>query len=52
MSEPNSQPPKYQIELNQTQGSVIGDNVQVEQHFHAASPPPPPATRDELLAAI
>ena len=52
MSEPNSQPQKYQIELNQTQGSIIGDNLQVEQHFHAASPPPPPATRIELLVAI
>jgi hypothetical protein len=43
---------KYDIQIDQAQGLVIGDDARVEQHFHAAPPPPPPASRDELLTAI
>lgn len=51
MTDKGNEPAKYLIEMNQPQGSVIGDYAHVEQHFHTV-PSPPPATRDELLAAI
>jgi hypothetical protein len=34
---------KYDIEIHQAQGTVIGDYAHVEQHFHTAPPPPPPS---------
>ena len=43
---------KYHVEIDQAQGTVIGDYARFEQHIHLAPPPPPPASRDELLATI
>jgi hypothetical protein len=43
---------KYHTELDQAQGTVIGDYAHVEQHFHATPPPLPPASRSELLDAV
>ena len=44
---------KYNIEINQAIGLVIGDEARVEQHFHITSPTQPiPVSHDELLFAI
>ncbi|MCL4298980.1 MAG: ATP-binding protein [Anaerolineae bacterium] len=54
MSETESEPSKYNIQIGQAQGLAVGDNalyVHIE-HFHATPPPPPPASREELLTAI
>lgn len=51
MSEDGEDKAKYQIEMGQAYGPVIGDYAHVEQHFHEA-PLPPPASREELLSAI
>ncbi|MCL4298988.1 MAG: hypothetical protein KJ077_24840 [Anaerolineae bacterium] len=52
MSKAKSESSKYNIQIGQAQGPVIGDYAHVEQHFHAAPPPPPPASREELQIAI
>ena len=35
MSNQENQPAKYNIEINESQGLVVGDKLHVEQHFHA-----------------
>ena len=51
MVEQNDNDAKYHIEIDQAQGTVIGDYAYVEQRFYPAPPPAPPALRDELLDA-
>lgn len=43
---------KYNIQIGQAQGLVIGDYAYIEQHFHVTPPPPPPVSREELLTGI
>ena len=47
----DTDPGKYHISLDRSQGVVIGDNARVEQYFHLASPSPP-FSRPDLPAAI
>jgi len=43
---------EYHVQIDQAQGTVIGDHAHVEQHFYPTPPPSIPASRDELLGAI
>jgi hypothetical protein len=52
MSEDDQDKTKYQIEMDQPIGTLIGDHGQFNVHIHAAPPTPPPASREELLSAL
>ncbi|CAG0935133.1 hypothetical protein TFLX_03965 [Thermoflexales bacterium] len=43
---------KYEVHIEHSQGTVIGDNSYVEQHFYSASPPQLPASLDEIRLAF
>jgi hypothetical protein len=52
MSEEDREKQKYQVEIDNAQGVVIGDYASVEQHFHNVEPSLPPVSRKEMLAAM